>query len=63
MVDAAADRAERLLRSQRETIVPDEFFDELLASLDEPDEPVPALRKAFARLRDLTEADADSTAS
>jgi uncharacterized protein (DUF1778 family) len=55
MVDAAADRAERLLRSQRETVVPSEFFDKLLESLDEPDEPVPALQKAFARLHEIAE--------
>ncbi len=53
VVDAAADRAERLLRSQRETVVPAEFFDRLLESLDEPAKPVPALQKAFARLREL----------
>lgn len=53
MVDAAAERAEAVLRRQRETVVSSEYFDQLLAWLDEPDEPVPALQKAAARLRKL----------
>jgi hypothetical protein len=35
------------------TWVPPAFFDELLASLDAPDEPMPQLARAVARLRDI----------
>lgn len=57
MVDAATDRAQRILRTWRETVLPAELFDQLLESLDEPGEPVPALERAFARLRELVESD------
>ena len=52
MVDAALDRAERLLRRQHETVVSTEYFEKLLAWLDEPGEPNAALERAFKRLRD-----------
>lgn len=35
------------------TRVPSAFFDELIASLDAPDEPMPVLEQAVARLRDI----------
>lgn len=49
MVDAAADRAERILRTWRETMLPSDYFDELLTALDEPPKAVPALAKAAQR--------------
>lgn len=49
MVDAAADRAERILRTWRETVVPSEYFDQLLEALDEPPKVIPALAKAAER--------------
>lgn len=50
VVDAAAEKAEQIIAEHRETTVPSEFFDSLLAALDE-DTPVPPLRKAAARAR------------
>lgn len=35
------------------TGVPPQFFDDLLAALDAPDEPNPALRRAAARAHDI----------
>lgn len=49
VVDAAADRAERILRRWHETVVPAEFFDELLAALDEPPVAIAALKRAAER--------------
>lgn len=48
VVDAAAEKAERVIASHSETIVPGEFFDALLAALDE-DARVPMLAKAARR--------------
>jgi len=50
VVDAAAERAERVIADHKETIVPSEFFDSLLDALDEG-AAVPSLRKAAGRAR------------
>ncbi len=42
-----------LERHQAVTRVPAEFFDRLIASLDEPDRPNPALARAARRAREL----------
>jgi uncharacterized protein (DUF1778 family) len=39
VMSAAADRAEEVLAAQ--TVVPPEYFDQLLTILDTPDEPMP----------------------
>ena len=36
VLDAASEKAEDVIATATETIVPSEYFDELLASLDEP---------------------------
>jgi uncharacterized protein (DUF1778 family) len=51
VVDAASEKAEKLLLENRETVVPAEFFDALLAALDEPAVALPALAKARSRTR------------
>jgi uncharacterized protein (DUF1778 family) len=48
VVEAAAEHADRVIAEHQETIVPREFFDSLLAALDEK-ESVASLRKAAAR--------------
>lgn len=53
IIDAAADRAERILRRQRETVVPSDYFDQLLEALDEPGQAKPALTKAFEDLEEI----------
>lgn len=50
VIDAASDRADRILRRQHETVVPSEYFESLLEALDEPGRPIRALTKAFERL-------------
>jgi uncharacterized protein (DUF1778 family) len=51
---AAEDRAEQVLREHSlVTAVPAEFFDDLLAALDEPARPNKALRAAARRAREL----------
>lgn len=50
---AVMDRTEEVLRDQHETVLPSEFFDELLAALDAPPKPSPALRRAARRARDV----------
>jgi uncharacterized protein (DUF1778 family) len=53
---AASERAERVLREhETTTTVPAEFFDDLLAALDDPPHPNRALGDAFARLRETVE--------
>jgi uncharacterized protein (DUF1778 family) len=49
VIDAAEEKAERIILEQRETDVPSSFFDELLAALDEPPTAVPALHDAAER--------------
>jgi uncharacterized protein (DUF1778 family) len=51
VVDAAAERAERVISEQRQTVVPDEFFEQMLAALDEPPSPAPALERAAKKAR------------
>jgi uncharacterized protein (DUF1778 family) len=48
---AAAERAARVLRDhEATTTVPPEFFEQLIAALDAPARPSPALAEAAARL-------------
>lgn len=51
VVDAAAEAAERVIAEQRVTVVPSDFFDALVAALDEPGEPAPALERAAKRVQ------------
>jgi uncharacterized protein (DUF1778 family) len=52
VVAAAKDKAEQVMREhETHTSVPADFFDRLVASLDEPDETNPALVKAVRRSR------------
>lgn len=52
---AAEDRAGQLLAEyDTQTPVPAAFYDELLAALDAPAQPNPALSRAADRARDLT---------
>jgi uncharacterized protein (DUF1778 family) len=52
VVDAADERARRIIRDQQMTVVPSEYFDRLLAALDAPSEPNWVLANAAKRLRD-----------
>lgn len=50
---AAEERAERVLREhEATTAVPSQFFDDLLAALEAPAQPNPALAEAFSGMRD-----------
>lgn len=51
MVGAAVERADELIATHTATVVPTEFFDQLLAALDQPAEPSPRLAAAAARAR------------
>lgn len=48
MVEAAVERADQVLADQSVTVVPAEYFDELVAALDEPDR-APQLERAARR--------------
>lgn len=50
MVGAAVERAEEIIAAATTTVVPADYFDGLLAALDEP-EPAPLLAKAARRSR------------
>ena len=50
VVLAALDRAEIVVTERSSTVVPAEYFDRLVASLDEPDE-APGLARAVRRAR------------
>jgi uncharacterized protein (DUF1778 family) len=50
VVLAALDRADILVRERASTVVPAAYFDELVASLDEP-EKAPGLTRATAAMR------------
>jgi len=50
MVDAAVERADEIIAAATTTVVPADYFDSLLAALDEP-EPAPQLTKAAKRSR------------
>lgn len=49
VIGAAEERADELLA--RRTVVPADYFDQLLAALDAPPEPMPALVRAAKRSR------------
>ena len=51
MVDAAAEKAEEVIAAHAYTVVPSEYFDELLAALDEEPVAIPKLVEAAARTR------------
>jgi len=50
MVDAASEKAEQVIAQASYTMVPSDYFDTLLAALDEPVEPIEALQAAAARV-------------
>jgi uncharacterized protein (DUF1778 family) len=52
MVAAATEKAELVIAQHAYTLVPDEYFDRLLAALDGPVEPMPKLEAAAARQRE-----------
>ena len=49
LVAAGSEKADRLIAEFNATVVPSEFFDELIAALDAPPVVNPALAKAAAR--------------
>ena len=49
VVEAASEKAEKVIARQTTTTVPGEFFDSLLKALDGPAKTIPALKKAAAR--------------
>lgn len=51
VVDAAAEKAEQVIAEHAYTSVPNKYFDRLLAALDEPPVPIPALVRAAERVR------------
>jgi uncharacterized protein (DUF1778 family) len=53
VLGAAQDRADEVLRTR--TVVPSDYFDQLLAALDEPPVSVPALAKAARRKRQFVQ--------
>ena len=52
MVAAAAEKAERVIAEHAYTLVPSDYFDRLLASLDTPAEPMPELAEVARRERE-----------
>ncbi|MHB2024395.1 MAG: type II toxin-antitoxin system TacA family antitoxin [Mycobacteriales bacterium] len=52
--DAVAARAEQVLTEAAATVVPPDFFDGLLAALDEPPRANPALAAAAQRVPEIT---------
>lgn len=54
VLDAAAERAEDVIAAATETVVPSEYFDELLAWLDEPSKPNARLAAAARKRRRIT---------
>ena len=52
---AAGSEADRVLLEHAATVVPAEFFDRLMAALDEPPDPSPALARAAGRLPRITQ--------
>lgn len=51
VVDAAAEKAERVIAEHDETVVPSDFFDSLLGALDEARPAPEALRRGAGRAR------------
>ncbi|MFT4084641.1 MAG: DUF1778 domain-containing protein [Nocardioides sp.] len=55
---AAEEKADRIIREhEATTVVPAEFFDDMLAALDMPAQPTPALVEAMRRARDMVTQD------
>ena len=52
---AAGSEADRVLLEHTTTVLPAEFFDRLMAALDEPQQPSPALMRAAGRLARVTQ--------
>ena len=52
---AAGSEADRVLLEHTATVVPAEFFDRLMAALDAPPDPSPALARAAGRLPEITQ--------
>jgi uncharacterized protein (DUF1778 family) len=52
MADAAAERAEQVIADRAYTLVPDDYFEDLLAALDEPPAPIETLVAAAERTRE-----------
>ena len=52
MVEAAAEKAEEVIAEHAYTLVPSGYFDELLASLDQPPEVIPEHAEAAERTRE-----------
>lgn len=52
--EAVAARAEQVLTEEAATVVPPDFFDGLLAALDEPPRANPALTAAAQRVPEIT---------
>jgi uncharacterized protein (DUF1778 family) len=50
VVDAASEKAERVIAETSYTIVPDGYFDALLRALDKPAKPIEALQRAAAKV-------------
>jgi uncharacterized protein (DUF1778 family) len=48
VVDAASEKAERVIAETSYTAVPDDYFDALLRALDKPAKPIEALQRAAA---------------
>ena len=52
MADAAVERAEQVITDRAYTLVPDDYFEDLLAALDEPPAPIEVLVAAAERTRE-----------
>lgn len=50
MVEAAAEKAEEVIAEHAYTLVPDDYFNQLLAALDKPPAGVPKLVEAAAKV-------------
>jgi uncharacterized protein (DUF1778 family) len=48
VVEAASEKAEKVIAETSYTVVPDDYFDALLRALDEPAQPIEALHRAAA---------------
>lgn len=55
MRTAAEERASKVLFDLRWTLIPVEYYDELVRSLDEPPQPWPEMQEAFRGLRDIVD--------
>ena len=56
VLDAAAERADEVLRAAATTTVPADYFDRLNAALSEPPVPNPALQRVARRPRSVVQA-------